>query len=132
MDCPSNIVLLLLQLVLQRQQTLAHRDKSVDLQTLLKDPVIDNDVLVEFKTHKLVQLYGPQYCRDISLRGLKTMVIDIFANGIPRNAQSSGNDQPVTVVDLANYYYMQRINELQNTELPQLKEALLTRLEHMI
>lgn len=56
MDCPSNIVLLLLQLVLQRQQTLAHRDKSVDLQTLLKDPVIDNDVLVEFKTHKLVQL----------------------------------------------------------------------------
>lgn len=60
------------------------------------------------------------------------MVTDIFANGIPRNAQSSGNDQPVTVVDLANYYYMQRINELQNTELPQLKEALLTRLEHMI
>lgn len=83
-------MLLLLQLVLQRQQTLAHRDKSVDLQTLLKDPVIDNDVLVEFKTHKLVQLYGPQYCRDISLRGLKTMVTDIFANGIPKMRNLQG------------------------------------------
>lgn len=131
MDCPSNIVLLLLQIVLQRQQNLAHRDKSLNLQELLREPIIDNDILVEFKKHKLVQLYGPQYCRDISLRGLKTMVTDIFASGTPKAPQPSGNDQPVTVVELANYYYMQRINELQNTELPQLKEVLLTGLEHM-
>ena len=124
-------MLLLLQIVLQRQQTLAHRDKSLDLQELLREPIIDNDILAEFKKHKLVQLYGPQYCCDISLRGLKTMVTDIFASGIPNAAQPSGNDQPVTVVELANYYYMQRINELQNTELPQLKEVLLTGLEHM-
>ncbi|CAI4035283.1 hypothetical protein SMKI_12G4330 [Saccharomyces mikatae IFO 1815] len=131
MDYPSNIVLLLLQIVLQRQQTLAHRDKSLHLQELLREPIIDGDILMEFKKHKLVQFYGPQYCHDISLRGLKTLVKDIFANGIPNVTPHSETNEPVTVVALANYYYVQRINELQETELPQLKEILLRKLEHM-
>ncbi|CAI4047316.1 hypothetical protein N7582_004048 [Saccharomyces uvarum] len=131
MDCPSNIVLLLLQIILQRQQALTHRDKSLNLEEMLKEPIIDNDILTEFKTHKLVQLYGPQYYRDISLRGLKTMVTDIFANGIPKTAQPSETDEPITVVSLANHYYAQRVDELQGRELPQLREQLLEKLEHM-
>ncbi|CAI4046983.1 Swc7p SKDI_12G4110 [Saccharomyces kudriavzevii IFO 1802] len=129
MDCPSNIVLLLLQIILRRQQILAHRDKTLNLQELLMEPIIDNDILTEFKTHKLVQLYGPQYYRDISLRGLKTMVTDIFAEEIPKAEQSSETDEPTTVVTLANHYYAQRIDELQKTEIPQLKELLLKKLE---
>lgn len=113
MDYKSNIVLLLLQIVLYRQQELVHNDKSLDQEQLMKDPIIDEEVLEQFRAHTLVKLYAPEL-RSAQLRKLRNMVKDIFDLGLP-------DGQPATLVTLANHYYAQRVQELQNTEIPQLQ-----------
>lgn len=119
MDYPTNVILLLLQLILQRQQTLAHQDKLLDLTALLKEPLVDKQVLGQFQNHKLVKLYAPELC-SVHLRILRGLVSDIFQNA--RSDQDSSED--ITVITLANHYYNRRIEELTVVELPRIRQEM--------
>ncbi|QLL33250.1 hypothetical protein HG536_0E01610 [Torulaspora globosa] len=121
MEYPSNVILLLLQLLLQRQQTLAHHDKSLDLTQLLREPIIDKEVLAQFQNHKLVKMYSPELC-NLHLRALRGLVTDLFTYGIPG---AEGLDaQETNVITLANYYYNKRLAELTLTQLPELRQEI--------
>lgn len=121
MEYPSNVILLLLQLLLQRQQTLSHQDKSLNLTELLKDPIVDKEVLVSFQSHKLVKMYSPDLCYA-HLRSLKSLVSDIFMFGVPSDETDEGD--PITVITLANHYYKKRLKELEQEQLPQLRQEM--------
>ncbi|CCD27112.1 Swc7p NDAI_0J02200 [Naumovozyma dairenensis CBS 421] len=127
MSYPSNVILLLLQIILQRQQVLSHKDKSLNLQTLLQDPIIDNEVLQQFNSHKLVKLYCPELS-SMTRRTLQAMVHDIFQSGFGATSSSPLEEQyaniPITVASLANFYYDKRLNEIQQEELPKLEQQL--------
>lgn len=112
---PYNIILVLLQIILHRQQVITHKNKNLKYEELLENPTIDNETLIEFQHHKLVKLYSPDLC-DIQLRRLKTMVIDIFEEGIPHLSSS----ESLNLITLANYYYAKRIQEIEETEIPEL------------
>ena len=120
MDYPTNIKLLLLQLVLDEQEKLAHDKKNLQLATLMTEPIVDANTLERFTKHPLTQLYAPDL-HSLTVRGLRSAVRDLFDNGLP---QTAGEPIPVTVVTLANYYYMQRIKELEQDQLPKLKEQI--------
>lgn len=120
MDYPTNIKLLLLQLVLDEQEKLAHDKKNLQLATLMTEPIVDANTLERFTKHPLAQLYAPDL-HNLTVRGLRSAVRDLFDNGLP---QTAGEPIPVTVVTLANYYYMQRIKELEQDQLPKLKEQI--------
>ncbi|AET38771.1 Swc7p Ecym_3278 [Eremothecium cymbalariae DBVPG len=119
MEHKDNVTLLLLQLLLYRQQELVHNNRALDYERLLMNPTVDEEVLKRFTRHKLVRLYCPYIC-DIQLRGMKSIVQDIFTKGLKDN---KGN-VPVTLVTLANHYYRQRIQQLEKEELPKLKELI--------
>ncbi|CAR26541.1 hypothetical protein ZYGR_0H03550 [Zygosaccharomyces rouxii] len=127
MDCPSNVKLLLLQILLRRQQNLAHQDKSLSLPQLLREPIVDREALQEFQSHKLVQMYSPELC-TVPLRTLKNMVSELFERGLPHRANDP--DEPVTIVKLAEYYYSERIQEIQDDQLPKLREQMLQYLQN--
>lgn len=120
MDYPTNIKLLLLQLVLDEQEKLAHDKKNLQLATLMTEPIVDANTLERFTKHPLTQLYTSDL-HNLTVRGLRSAVRDLFDNGLP---QTAGEPIPVTVVTLANYYYMQRIKELEQDQLPKLKEQI--------
>lgn len=119
MDYPTNVLLLLLQLLLQRQQALAHQDKSLDLTALLREPIVDKEVLAQFQSHKLVKMYAPELC-SVHLRILKSLVADIFLAGLP----GEETQDEVTVISLANHYYNQRIEELTLDQLPRIRHDM--------
>lgn len=119
MDYPTNVLLLLLQLLLQRQQALAHQDKSLDLTALLREPIVDKEVLAQFQSHKLVKMYAPELC-SVHLRILKSLVADIFLAGLP----GEETQDEVTVISLANHYYSQRIEELTLDQLPRIRHDM--------
>lgn len=119
MDYPTNVLLLLLQLILQRQQALVHQDKSLDLTALLKEPIVDKEVLIQFQNHKLVKMYAPELC-NVHLRVLKSLVADIFMTSTPGDETHDGT----TVITLANYYYNQRIAELTQDQLPRIRQEI--------
>ncbi|QLQ80808.1 hypothetical protein HG537_0E01630 [Torulaspora globosa] len=121
MEYPSNVILLLLQLLLQRQQTLAHHNKSLDLAQLLRDPIVDKEVLDQFQNHKLVKMYSPELS-NLHLRALKGLVTDLFTYGIPSAESPQG--QETNVITLANHYYNKRIGELTLIELPELRQEI--------
>ncbi|EDO18730.1 hypothetical protein Kpol_1055p87 [Vanderwaltozyma polyspora DSM 70294] len=116
---PSNVILLLLQIILHRQQSISHKDKKKDYNLLLVEPVIDTEVLKEFQNHKLVKLHAPDMC-NIQLRSLRLLVNEIFEKGIP---EVEGNI-PVNIVSLANYYYAKRIKQIEDVELPRLRNEM--------
>ncbi|CCK69033.1 Swc7p KNAG_0B06030 [Huiozyma naganishii CBS 8797] len=120
---PHNVALLLLQILLQRQQYLAHRDKSLQLKSLLKEPIVDAQVLEQFTSHKLVKLYSPEL-QDVTLRTLRAMVGQLFVEGAEELS-----DQQITVITLANSYYNKRIQQLETQLLPQLKQELVQLLQ---
>lgn len=126
MDYPSNVILLLLQIVLQRQQFLAHQDKTLDLDSLLREPIIDRVILTEFQNHKLVKMYLPDFV-TLQMRGLKSLVNEVFEEGIADG--NSDDDAGITVISLANHYYAKRIRELESSELPALKTSIIDQLE---
>lgn len=122
MDYPSNVKLLLLQILLRRQQALTHQDKSFSLSQLLREPIVDRELLQEFQTHKLVRMHSPELC-TVPLRTLKSIVSDLFEAGLPH--RTDGPEEPVTVVSLAEYYYSKRIQEIRDTQLPELRQQML-------
>ncbi|GCE98737.1 SWR1-complex protein 7 [Zygosaccharomyces mellis] len=126
MDYPSNVKLLLLQILLRRQQTLAHQDKSISLPQLLKEPIVDRESLQEFQSHKLVRMYSPELC-TIPLRTFKSIVNKLFEEGL--SCKTDGLDEPITIIKLAEYYYSERIQEIQEVQLPGLKEQMLEQLQ---
>ncbi|GAV52524.1 hypothetical protein ZYGR_0AG05150 [Zygosaccharomyces rouxii] len=126
MDYPSNVKLLLLQILLRRQQALAHQDKSLSLPQLLKEPIVDRESLQEFQSHKVVQLYSPGLC-TVSLRTLKSMVSELFERGLPYKTE--GPDEPITIIKLAEYYYSERIQEIQDVQMPRLREQMFQQLQ---
>ncbi|AGO12403.1 AaceriAER048Cp [[Ashbya] aceris (nom. inval.)] len=119
MDYKDNVTLLLLQVVLYRQQELAHQDKTLDQMRLLREPVVDAVILERFSTHRVVRLYAPELCR-LRLDELQAVVREVFARGLPGSAE----DTPVTLITLANHYYQLRVQELELRELPKLKELI--------
>lgn len=129
MEYPSNVVLLLLQVLLKRQQTLAHQDKSLDISHLLKEPVVDKDVLIQFQTHRIVKIYSPDLC-NIQMRSLKSMISDLFERGLPADEEEEEGEDVVDVITLANHYYMKRIEELEQNQLPQLRKEIMEELQH--
>ncbi|SMN22673.1 similar to Saccharomyces cerevisiae YLR385C SWC7 Protein of unknown function, component of the Swr1p complex that incorporates Htz1p into chromatin [Maudiozyma saulgeensis] len=123
MEYPTNVVLLLLQLVLEEQEKLAHTNKKFKLEDLMTEPLVDSVVLKKFVEHPLVHLYAPE-TENITLRGLKSIVRDIFDQGL--DGTTDNNDKgstPVTVVTLANHYYAKRIRELEDI-LPNMKDQI--------
>ena len=124
-DYPYSVILLLLQIVLKREQTLAHDNRKLSLDKLLTDPIIDEVILSEFQSHNLVKLYAPELC-TVSLRGLKALVREVFDAGIPHDTSSQHSGKMVvTVVTLANYYYERQLKYLEQEELPRLKREML-------
>ncbi|CCC72120.1 hypothetical protein NCAS_0J01410 [Naumovozyma castellii] len=119
---PANVPLLLLQIILQRQQVLAHKDKNLHMETLIKDPIIDDEILNQFISHKLIKIYTPDLSH-MTKRSLKTMVNELFVEGL------STSQDPVTIVTLANYYYERRVKELETELIPQLKSQLQAQLQ---
>lgn len=128
MEYPSNVILLLLQVLLKRQQTLAHQDKSLNISHLLKEPVVDKDVLVQFQTHKIVKMYSPDLC-NIQMRSLKSLISDLFERGLPADETEEG-EEIVDVISLANHYYIKRMKELEQNQLPQLRKEIMEELRH--
>lgn len=128
MEYPSNVILLLLQVLLKRQQTLAHQDKSLNISHLLKEPVVDKDVLVQFQTHKIVKMYSPDLC-NIQMRSLKSLISDLFERGLPADETEEG-ENVVDVISLANHYYIKRMEELEQNQLPQLRKEIMEELRH--
>lgn len=118
MELGANIALLLMQIVLRRQQELSHSDKSLDKEQLLKDPVIDESILAEFTNHRLVKLYAPDL-QGMQLRMLRSIIRGLFEAGLP------DKDAPVTVVTLANHFYYSRVAELEAEQIPALKQQIL-------
>ncbi|SCW01804.1 LAFE_0E07624g1_1 [Lachancea fermentati] len=118
MDLKNNIALLLLQIIFYRQQELCHLDKSLDSDTLMTDPIIDDAILHKFRNHKLVELHAADLS-GIRLRILKNLVKELFEKGLP------DDEGPVNVVSLANFYYSQRIRELESEELPKIRNELI-------
>ncbi|CAB4257266.1 similar to Saccharomyces cerevisiae YLR385C SWC7 Protein of unknown function, component of the Swr1p complex that incorporates Htz1p into chromatin [Maudiozyma barnettii] len=123
MEYPTNIVLLLLQIVLEEQEKLAHRNKKFKLDDLLTEPLVDAVVLEKVVRHPLVHMYSPDI-ENTTLRGLKSIVRDIFDQGIDESSNTKNEDStPVTLITLANYYYAKRIHELEGT-LPNMKDQI--------
>ncbi|AMD19914.1 HCL237Cp [Eremothecium sinecaudum] len=114
----DNVVLLLLQMLLYRQQELKNKDKALDYEKLLEEPIVDEEVLERFTSHKLVKLYNPYLC-TIRLWELKKTVREIFSKGLEDKSIAKLN-----LVTLANQYYKRRMNELQFKEIPRLKELI--------
>ena len=123
-DYPYSVILLLLQIVLKREQALAHDNRKLSLDKLLTDPIIDDVILSEFQSHNLVKLYAPELCK-VSLRRLKALVREVFDAGIPPDTSSQTSEKVVTVVTLANYYYERQLKYLEQEELPRLKREML-------
>lgn len=121
MDLKSNIALLLLQIILYRQQELCHNNKSIKYTDLLINPVLDDSILKSFSTHKLVKLYAPEL-HDLDLPRLTAIFHELFFQGIP------DIKEPITIITLANYYYDKRIQELERDEIPKLKHQLTDRI----
>ncbi|CCE61901.1 hypothetical protein TPHA_0B02290 [Tetrapisispora phaffii CBS 4417] len=122
---PDNVILLLLQIILERQQNLSHifqnqKANKEKYEKLLERPIIDQEILSRFVTDKLVIMYAPELC-EMQLRSLKTLVLDIFNKGI------EGEDKEsilVNVITLANYYYYKRIKDIEETRLPELRSQM--------
>ncbi|AAS52732.1 AER048Cp [Eremothecium gossypii ATCC 10895] len=119
MEYKYNVTLLLLQVVLHRQQELAHQDKTLSQISLLREPVVDTAVLERFSAHRVVRLYAPELC-GLRLEELQAVVREVFARGLAGSAE----DTPVTLITLANHYYRLRVQELELQELPKLKELM--------
>lgn len=122
----NNICLLLLQIVLERQQSLAHTDKTLELSQLLIEPVIDINIWTKFITQPIVIYYSPKL-QDIKLEELQKQVDDLFQIGFPSDCKEF-EDVEITVISLANFYSMKRIDELENEKLPFLKNEILQNL----
>lgn len=127
MDYPSNVILLFLQVILQRQHQLVHDDKTVSIEDLLVHPIIDSKILNDLQNHKLTKLYTPMLC-TASLRTIKTLFNDIVEAGISADDSIKVKEErlpeEVNLVALANYYYGKRINELESIEIPALRNAI--------
>ncbi|SCU94415.1 LAME_0F07382g1_1 [Lachancea meyersii CBS 8951] len=117
MALKSNVALLLLQLVLYRQQEFSHNDTGAKLNELLVNPVVDEIVLDRFTNHRLVKLYAPELVK-VRLRALKKEVNDLFSAGLP------DKNMPVTVITLANHFYYTRVKELEQDQIPKINEQL--------
>ncbi|KAH3899924.1 uncharacterized protein SCODWIG_00149 [Saccharomycodes ludwigii] len=124
----SHIILLLLQIVLHRQQYLCHKDSNLSEVECAKNPVIDDFIFNTFINHKLVKYYNIMSKNtrnsvvptDLTLEELKQIVRSIYSRGLPQNE----NNDPNTLVALCNYYYFKRIDELENNILPKIKKQL--------
>lgn len=127
MDYPSNVKLLLLQILLRRQQTLTHQDRSLQIGQLLQEPIVDKEALQQFQSHKLVRMYSPELC-TVSTRSLKGLVSELFQIGLP--GQEENSEEPVTIIMLAEYYYAQRIEEIETLQMPELRQQILHQLEN--
>lgn len=118
-----NVRLLLLQIVLERQETLVQEDKSLQLSELLVDPVIDVEVWTKLITHPVLLYFAPEL-QEIQVEDLQDEVKALFEEGFPPDCEEF-EDEDVTVVSLANFYYAKRISELENDKLPVLKREIL-------
>ncbi|SCU84340.1 LAFA_0D09428g1_1 [Lachancea sp. 'fantastica'] len=123
MALAANVALLLLQIVLYRQQELSHGEKGGKLNDLLIEPVVDEIVLDRFTSHRVVKLYAPELTK-LRLRTLKKEVTDLFSAGLP------DKNTPVTVITLANHFYYTRINELEMDKIPGINQQMQTHVNH--
>ncbi|CAL9733741.1 SWR1-complex protein 7 [Monosporozyma servazzii] len=129
-ELPSNIVLLLLQVILARQQEICRTDKDKDLEYLLGDPIIDDEVLHQFTSHTLINLYSAQL-KTLTIRKLKTLVAEIFQNSFHSAVEYSDvlterfQEEEITIVTLANFYYDWRVMQLEQDVIPKAKEDIL-------
>lgn len=130
-ELPPNIVLLLLQIILTRQQEIVRMDKEQVLDLLLLQPILENGILQQFITHKLTQIYSPQV-QSFTLRRLKTLLAEIFERGfrvensvgLPPSITNKFQDGPVNIVYLANFYYEWRLWELQESLIPSVQRDI--------
>lgn len=130
-ELPPNIVLLLLQIILARQQEICRTDKDKNLEQLLSDPILDDEVLHQFTSHALTQLYSVQL-KTLTIRKLKTLVAEIFQNSFHSVAEYSDvllerfKEEEVTIVTLANFYYDWRVMQLEQDVIPKAKQDILS------
>ncbi|CEP60425.1 Swc7p LALA0_S01e10594g [Lachancea lanzarotensis] len=122
MPLAANVALLMLQIVLYRQQELSHGEKGGKLNELLVDPVVDEVVLDRFTNHRIVKLYAPEL-EKVRLRTMKKEVADLFSAGLP------DKNLPVTVITLANHFYYTRINELEKDQIPKINRQMVNFVE---
>lgn len=111
----DSIALLLLQITLYHQQELAHADSSLSLDELLVEPIVDNTVVEKFTSHSMVQIYAPELV-PLNIRSIKGLISDLFTN---TNIQ-----EPKNLITLANHYYSERLNYLQEEKIPELIQQM--------
>ncbi|CAL9729264.1 SWR1-complex protein 7 [Monosporozyma unispora] len=129
-ELPPNVVLLLLQIVLARQQEICRIDKDKDFDQLIIEPILDNKILYQFTTHALTQLYSPQV-KSLTIRKLKTLLAEIFENRFKSAAEYSDalterfQKEEATVVTLANFYYNWRVMQLEQNLIPTARDDII-------
>ncbi|KAK5780381.1 Swc7p PWA37_002656 [Arxiozyma heterogenica] len=135
-ELPPNIVLLLLQIILAHQQELCKLDKTLKLEYLLVDPILENEVLQKFTKHPMLKLYS-RPTQNLTLRKLKTLVAEIFDNGFQIKYVDDNNvdfselsdrynkETIPNVISLANFYYEYRIIQLEKKLIPRAKSDLI-------
>lgn len=134
-DLPPNIVLLLLQIILARQQEYCKLDKTKKLENLLVDPILDNEILERFIKHPLLKIYH-QPSQSLTLRQLKILIREVFDNGFQiiyndkddydfsKISDKFTKDTIPNIISLANFYYECRIAQLENELIPNIKSDL--------
>ena len=136
-----NIILLLLQIILERQQDIAkNKDGKNDITEFLTDPVIDDFVLNEFKSHKMFEVYKlngtlqgvsfdtpkkkNQNHLKLTLRDLRTIVATLYKTPISTPVNENLTKNRPTLITLCDRYYALRIEQLSTDMLPKLREEL--------
>ena len=111
----SKVRLLILQILLQHQQSLVMKNKDLDIKKLLVEPVIDIEVMNNCQSNTFLKLNAPTVSK-LTVRNLRFFVEEWLSEGIPNVPK-----EETTIITLANYYYSKRIKELEEKELPTLR-----------
>lgn len=121
MTYPDNVILLLLQIILDEQEIQAMDHPKLDYNHLLQEPIINDNILSRFTNHALVDTFAPEL-KSLTLRGLRSIVKDIFDEGI-KGPDGNNVDSTLNLVRLANYHYAKRITLLESA-LPEMRDEL--------
>lgn len=121
MTYPDNVILLLLQIVLDEQELQAMDHPRLNHSHLLQEPIINENILFRFTGHRVVDMFAPEL-KSLTLRGLKSIIKDIFDEGI-KGPDGNKIDSDLNLVQLANYHYAKRVALLESA-LPQMRDEL--------
>ncbi|KAG0672391.1 SWR1-complex protein 7 [Maudiozyma exigua] len=121
MNYPDNVLLLLLQITLDEQKLQAADHPKLKYSRLLQEPIINDTILKQFTGHLVVETFAPEL-KNLTLRGLRSAIKDVFDEGI-KGRDGKKVNSTVNLVTLANYYYAKRVAILESA-LPGMRDEI--------